>query len=298
MTDDELRRLLDSWLLRLRSEHKSDKTLRSYREGVEQYLDFCAATGAPDRLDPDSLAAFTADVLARRSASTARLRQLAVRRFSGWLASPQEREIDADRLLGAKPPKLDEKPIDGLDDDQVAALVKACQGRRLGDRRDEAIVRLCVECGVRAGEVVNMTTADVDLSRGLATVRRGKGGKGRVVAFGPQTGASVDRYLRLRRKHPRTGSLALWLGEKGFGFSYDALYKSLLSRARTAGIEGFHPHRLRHAFASRWLAAGGSEQGLMMTAGWSRRDMLDRYSRDTSQRRAHDEARRLNLGDL
>jgi integrase/recombinase XerD len=33
-------------------------------------------------------------------------------------------------------------------------------------------------------------------------------------------------------------------------------------------------------------------------AGWSRRDMIDRYTAHTSAARAADEARRLSLGDL
>jgi integrase len=65
-----------------------------------------------------------------------------------------------------------------------------------GDRRDEAIVRLMAETGMRAGEVCGLTVTDIDLTRGLVTVRRGKGGNGRVVPFGPQTGVTIDRYTR------------------------------------------------------------------------------------------------------
>lgn len=56
-----------------------------------------------------------------------------------------------------------------------------------------------------------MGTGDVDLTRGLAIVRRGKGGKGRPVPFGPQTSRAIDRYLRLRRSHRLAGTPALWL---------------------------------------------------------------------------------------
>lgn len=35
----------------------------------------------------------------------------------------------------------------------------------------------------------------------------------------------------------------------------------------------------------------------MAVPGWGRRDMIDRYTRATSERRAADEARRLGLGD-
>jgi integrase len=69
-------------------------------------------------------------------------------------------------------------------------------------------------------------------------------------------------------------------------------------RAAAAGIDGFHPHRLRHTAAHRWLAAGGSESGLMSVAGWTRPDMLMRYTKAQAASRAAEEARRLNLGDL
>lgn len=155
-----------------------------------------------------------------------------------------------------------------------------------------------VETGARAGEVVGMAVADVDLTAGTAVVRRGKGGKGRVVPFGPQTARAIDRYKRLRAGHRLAATPPLWLGERGSGFGYTALYKALTYRARLAGIAGFHPHRLRHTAAHRWLAAGGSEQGLMAVAGWSQPDMLMRYTRARASERAAVEARTLNLGDL
>jgi integrase/recombinase XerD len=55
---------------------------------------------------------------------------------------------------------------------------------------------------------------------------------------------------------------------------------------------------LRHTAASRWLAAGGSEGGLMAVAGWRRRDMIDRYAAATRASRAVEEARGLGLGEL
>ncbi|CAN5839460.1 hypothetical protein BH23ACT4_BH23ACT4_16960 [soil metagenome] len=66
------------------------------------------------------------------------------------------------------------------------------------------------------------------------------------------------------------------LGERGRRFGYDGLSRALRRRAERAGIAGFHPHKLRHTAAHRWLANGGSESGLMAMAGWSRTDMLVR----------------------
>jgi integrase/recombinase XerD len=109
---------------------------------------------------------------------------------------------------------------------------------------------------------------------------------------------SLDRYLRLRRSHRLAGRPALWLGDRGKGFTYDALHKTLRERADAAGIVGFHPHKMRHTWAHRWLSAGGSESGAMAVGGWTRPDMLMRYSKAQASARAAEESRRLNLGEL
>jgi site-specific recombinase XerC len=95
---------------------------------------------------------FVADLLdAGAEASTERSRQLAVRRFSAWLQ--EEGEVDTDPLLGLKAPKLDQKVTESLTDDELRLLIKVCAGKEFRDRRDEAIIRLMAETGMRAGEV-------------------------------------------------------------------------------------------------------------------------------------------------
>jgi integrase/recombinase XerD len=289
--------LLPSWELALRAERKSAQTVDSYGDGVRQYLAWCTRADRPADLSRATVSGFIAYLLdTGRSAATAKARQLAVRRFSAWLT--EEGEQDSDPLVGIKAPKLDTRVVEPLTDDQLRALLKACAGSDMRDRRDEAIVRLMAETGARAGEVAALALTDVDLTAGVAVVRRGKGGKGRVVPFGPQTARAIDRYIRTRRTHRLASTPALWLGDRGKPFNYDGLHKSLRYRAVLAGIQGFHPHLLRHTAAHRWLAAGGSEGGLMAVAGWTRPDMLLRYTQAQAANRAADEARGLNLGDL
>ncbi|MCX4094821.1 tyrosine-type recombinase/integrase [Nocardia sp. alder85J] len=293
----DLAALLPSWELALRAERKSGQTVKSYGDGVRAFLRWCTDNDQVPVLDRAAVNAFVAAVLdSGLEASTARSRQLALRRFSAWLV--EEDELDQDLLLGLKPPKLDDKVVQSLTDDEIRRLIKACQGKDFRDRRDEAVIRLMVETAMRAGECVAIEVADVDVQRGLVVVRRGKGGKGRIVPFSPQTARAIDRYLRVRRGHLREDSPALWLGERGKFFTYDALHDTLGYRARLAEVKNFHPHLLRHTGASRWLGAGGTEGGLMAIAGWSTRDMIDRYTRSTAAARAADEARGLNLGDL
>lgn len=293
----DLAALLPSWELALRAERKSAQTIKSYGDGVRSFLRWCDTEGRSPALDRELVKGWVAALLeAGAEPATARARQLGLRRFSVWLE--EEGEIDSDPLLGLKAPKLDSKVTDSLTDAQLGKLIKACGGKEFRDRRDEAIVRLMAETGMRAGEVLGLTVDDVDLIRGLVSVRRGKGGKGRVAPFGPTTGRAIDRYVRARRTHRLAETPPLWLGDRGKNLEYHGLRDTLRYRAELAGIKGFHPHLLRHTAASRWLAAGGSEGGLMAVAGWSTRDMIDRYTRSTAAERAAAEARGLNLGEL
>lgn len=92
-----------------------------------------------------------------------------------------------------KSPKLDERVIEPLSDDELRALIKACQPPKgaepmvaLRHRRDEAIIRLMIDAGLRAGEVVALDADDGDLPGESPTVRRGKGGMGRTSPVAPE----------------------------------------------------------------------------------------------------------------
>jgi integrase/recombinase XerD len=295
----DLAELLPSWELHLRAERKSPQTIKTYGDGVRAYLGWCDASGKPAALDRRQLREFIDGLLTSGAKpATAVARHLAVRRFSAWLAD--EGEQDTDPLLGLNSPKLDRPVVEPLTDDQLRAMLKACRGQDMRDKRDEAILRLMFTTGARAGEVVALQLDDVNLRSIPPTVviRRGKGGRGRVIPLAVEAAAAIDRYMRARRSHRLSSDPALWLGDRGKRFAYDALHKTLAMRADMADVPVFHPHRLRHTAAHRWLAKGGSESGLMAVAGWTKPDMLMRYTAAQASVRAAEEAQRLNLGDL
>jgi site-specific recombinase XerD len=231
---------------------------------------------------------------------------IAVRHFTRWLAD--EGEIEADPFVRMKPPKVDMPVVPVLTSAQLRALVKACEPpatERTGlpslrHRRDEAMVRVMLETGLRATECLSPQVDDVDLlaSPPRLVVRRGKGGRGRTVPFGAQAAKALDRYLRVRRLHRLADSPRLWLGDRGRSLAYNGLYWALGQRAAAAGIAHFHPHMLRHTSADRWLARGGSESGAMAVHGWSSPEMLQRYGRANREERAIVEAQSLDLGEL
>lgn len=290
--------LVESFVISLKAGRRSDKTVKSYRLGITQYLDYCATHVLPAAIDRQQVQRWMADMNGRGLApATVAARLAGIRALSKWMA--EESVIPADPLIRLAAPKQDSPITPVLTGDELKAMLKACTGTTFRDRRDEAMVRLMAETAMRVSDVLVLDVDDIDLPRGLAYVRRGKGGKGRIVPFGPQTAKAVDRYLRIRRTHPGAELPALFLTARlPRRLADHGLRRTLGLRAEAAGIGKFHPHMFRHTAASRWLAAGGSEGGLMAVAGWSSRDMLDRYARATAAERAASEARNLNLGDM
>jgi site-specific recombinase XerD len=292
----DLPELLESWTLHLTARALSRHTIRTYGTGVRMYLAWCEAAGVAPTLSEKQVTEYVASLIAGgMEGSTAASRVTALKLFSAWLH--KEGELDVDELAGMAKPKIHVQPLKPLDEEQLRALFAACQGTRFVDVRDAALTRLMAETAGRANDTLTMTVSGTNIRGGTATVI-GKGHKPRILPFGPQTAVALDRYLRARKKHRLANTDTFWLGGGGKGFAYVALYKALMARAEAAGIEDFHPHRLRHTGATRWLAAGGSEVGLMAVAGWESLDMLKRYTEFTKQTRATDEAHRLNLGDL
>jgi integrase/recombinase XerD len=214
MTPDELDALADSWTTHLEAERKSPHTIRTYTAGVAAFARWCKAARIEPSLDRPTVEKFTASLLAEGAeAATALSRQRGVRRFSAWLAA--EGEIERDELAGMKPPKLDEKVPQELTEAQVKAMLATCGTKEFHDIRDEAIIRLMTESMVRASELLGMLTEEVNIRGGSALVRRGKGGRGRLVPFGPQTARALDRYVRARRRHPLAASPRFWLAAAG-----------------------------------------------------------------------------------
>lgn len=233
-------------------------------------------------------------VTAGREATTVKTRFAGMRRFCGWLVA--EGELDTHPMAGLTPPEPRAKPVPVLDDDELAALIKTCKGRSFEDRRDEAILRVLIDAGVRVSELCGLKVADVDLDRETALVT-GKGGKVRAVYFGARTVKALDRYLRDRRRHRWSHLDNLFLTQRG-GMSPDGVRERMRVRATQAGLKDrLHPHRFRHTFAHDFLINGGQERDLKRLAGWSSDIMLERYGASAADVRAREASRRLRRGD-
>jgi integrase len=187
------------------------------------------------------------------------------------------------------------KPVPVISDDELTALLKACAGTEFADRRDEALIRLLLDCGVRISEACGLRVDDLDLDQGAAIVL-GKGRKRRAIYFSARTARALDRYLRMRARHRWAHLDALFLTQRG-ALSSDGARDRVKYRGDLAGIEDLHPHRFRHTFAHDFLMNGGQERDLKRLAGWTSDVMLERYGASAADARAKAAAQRLRRGD-
>jgi len=303
---EPLEPLAASFARHLRAAGKAPRTIKLYGDSVRFFSDWLAVHGREPTLDELTRSAITgwlADMAVTSQPNTVASRLRAMRRFCKWLVA--EGLLEVAPTDGIEQPVPPDKPVPILTDEEITALLKACtvpQGKAttydqviFSGRRDEVILRLLLDTGVRVSELAGLTVTDVDLSPGLAYVM-GKGSRPRAVSFGAKTAQALDRYLRLRARHPHAYSPRLLLSQRG-PLSVDGVRDMLNARAAQAGLTGVHPHRFRHTFAHRWLAGGGQERDLKILAGWSSDAMLSRYAASTAVQRAQDAHRRLGLGD-
>lgn len=286
-----------SWLRSLRARNLTPATVKVYDRSARIFTAHLATAEPklePEQIRQEHVETFLTVYADGRKPATVSVVYRALQQWFAWMVGQDE--LAADPTSRMQGPVVPEQPVPVLTDDQLRALLAACEGRRLVDRRDLALFRLLIDTGGRLAEISHLAVDDVDLDLQVCRVL-GKGRRERLLPFGAKTTDALDRYLRARRADRHAKDPGLWLGEKGKGaMTSNGVYQAVKRRGRTVGLD-LYPHMFRHTHAHRWLAEGGNEGDLMQLAGWRSRSMLTRYAASAAAERARDAHKRMGLGD-
>jgi integrase len=163
-------------------------------------------------------------------------------------------------------PRVQERPPDRLTDAEVANLLAVRDPHRF-------VIQLALTTGLRWGELTRVRAED--WSDGMLTIHQTKSGRVRRVPC-------PREFVR-----GRVGRLC--------PFSSASSFKRAIRR--NTGVGRFHPHQLRHTFATRWLERGGSLAALQEVLGRASIVTTQRYAR-LGEAHVRAEAARVNCENL
>jgi site-specific recombinase XerD len=122
-------------------------------------------------------------------------------------------------------------------------------------KRDVAMFKLMLRCGLRVEEVSNLTLGVIDLKRRRLIVQQGKGGKGRVVYISSDAHDALVAYLKVRSHYRIKKVFLVEKGTyKGQSISVRGIQKRIEYYAKKTGLK-VSCHRLRHTMATQLLNA-------------------------------------------
>jgi integrase len=165
---------------------------------------------------------------------------------------------------GLLPYSYRRRPPQIYSESQITRLVKAARHlptrRGLRSKTYSTLFGLLFVTGMRVGEIVALDRADVDLDRGLLTVRDTKFGKSRLIPLHPSTRCALSRYARKRdRIYPRASAPSFFVSERGWRLTHGSVRWTFVKLSRQIGLRGPSDrhgprlHDLRHSFAVRTL---------------------------------------------
>jgi len=126
---------------------------------------------------------------------------------------------------------------------------------RKNNIRDKLVLSLLYYTGIRKSELLNLNWTDINLSKSFIIIRRGKGGKDRLIPLHRKVTELLDKYLdeRLPLKTD-----ALIIGEQGRRMCNCSFVNLLKMYFALSGLKkkGYTAHSFRHSFATHLVEAG------------------------------------------
>ena len=149
------------------------------------------------------------------------------------------------------------------------------------DLRARTIIILLYHTGVRESELTGMDVSSLDMYDSYIKVR-GKGNKERVVPFGEELKAGLEKYLVARESFAGMKDGPLFVDDRLRRMSPDqvrAIVKNNLSKVTTQKKRS--PHVLRHSFATAMLNNGAGIESVKKLLGHAKISTTEIYTHTT-----------------
>jgi len=244
-------------------------SLDAYRRDLRLLALWLQQDGVKDLLaaNADDLNGYFAARHAETKATSANRRLAALKRF--YQLALRQNKINADPCLRMKSAKQPPRFPKTLSEAQVEALLYAPDIDTPLGLRDRTMLELMYASGLRVSELVLLKSLEVGMNEGVLRIT-GKGGKTRLVPFGEEARAWIERYLREARPAILSGQIsdALFVTARGGAMTRQMFWTLIKKHAQVASIHApLSPHTLRHAFATHLLNHGADLRVVQLLLG-------------------------------
>jgi len=246
----------------------SKNTLEAYRRDMRLFAEWLAQEGGRNLFNvqaPQLNAYFAARRAAKASSANRRLAVL--KRFYQYAL--RENRISADPCMKLKSAKAPPRFPKTLSEAQVEALLATPDVTTPLGLRDRTMLELMYASGLRVSELVLLKSIEVGMNEGVLRIF-GKGGKTRLVPFGEEARAWIERYLKEARGVILNGQIddALFVTARGGPMTRQMFWILIKKHAAHANINApLSPHTLRHAFATHLLNHGADLRVVQLLLG-------------------------------
>jgi len=141
--------------------------------------------------------------------------------------------------------------------------------------RDELLMCLLGEHGLRVGEVAALDARSINVRRKKISVKRPKSHRQDVLSIMPATLEAAEKYLPLIDP-----AGPLFYGYEGKRITRQGIYKRVHELGELAGIERLSPHDLRHYWTKDAFLKGNPLSVIQQYGGWDSGHMPLRYAQE------------------
>lgn len=239
----------------------SEHTVNEYERDLNEFCSFLQVE--PEAYEPslasaDDVRAWMVQMLDRGLSPRSVKRKLsALRSFYKFML--RVGATDKDITCAIIAPKVDKPlPVFFKETDMEKMETEMRDADDFGSARDNIIIEMLYETGMRRAEILGLKDADIDMAQRQIRVF-GKRRKERMVPFGDQLAARIEQYWEFRNAEysPQPAAEQPFLvNDKGAPMTVSALYKLVRDRMGEVSKQKRSPHVLRHTFATTMLNNG------------------------------------------